>query len=300
MQAEIKAAGLRALLALLATGFTAATFSPAAEAADDSPCGPQEAISWSAEPVQLCPLTSPLSANGWVPVYAQPVANPAGAPAPPPTGWLHGIGDQRFVCQARFPAATYYHPERGWFNDWWAYTLSDDRVWGWVPEVFFTGGGDDEQDAGLRLCPPPAQSAPPPSPPSSPGAGATPPAAGAGGGGGGGAGDPHKHRRRQRATLLLRPQRHSFRNGQSLQLSGRLQTHPRPRGVLVVLEAEVGDSWEPFGTTPTVRGGRFSFRYRFRSTTGAQRYHLRARIPKQRGYPFRSGASNVVSVRVSG
>jgi hypothetical protein len=122
----------------------------AASAADGSPCGGQVRQSWSPEPVQQCPLTAPLS-NGWVPVYAQPVAHAAGAPVPGPAGWLHGTSGQYFVCQQQFGGAEYVHP-RGWRNNWWARTKSDDGVSGWTPEVFFSGGNNDEADGGLRAC----------------------------------------------------------------------------------------------------------------------------------------------------
>ena len=108
-------------------------------------------MSWSSEPVQRCPLVAPLPPNNWVPVYSRPVARAAGAANPPPAGWLHGTVDQHFVCQREFPGVEYYHPQ-GYRNRWWAYTLSDERAWGWTPQVFFQGGKDDERDNGLVLC----------------------------------------------------------------------------------------------------------------------------------------------------
>jgi hypothetical protein len=101
--------------------------------------------------MQPCPLSNPLE-NGWIPVYRSPVPNPQGQPPPPPDGWLKGTAGKYFDCDRAFPDAVYYHP-RGWRNIWWGRTLSDDGVWGWVPEVFFTGGENDEPDFGLRECP---------------------------------------------------------------------------------------------------------------------------------------------------
>ena len=100
--------------------------------------------------MQRCPLVAPLPPNGWVPLHARPVARAAGAPAPAATGWLKGTANQYFVCQREF-SATYVHSQ-GWRNRWWAYTLSDDQKWGWVPEVFFKGGNDNERDKGLVIC----------------------------------------------------------------------------------------------------------------------------------------------------
>jgi hypothetical protein len=137
--------------ALLGAAVLSASHVTPAVAADAFPCGPQRWVDWSADLVQECPLTSPLAPNNWVPVYANPIPNPRGHQPPPPAGWLHGVAGQSFICEQEFTGAVFYHP-RGWRNYWWAYTLSDDEVKGWVPEVFFRGGDDDEPDAGLREC----------------------------------------------------------------------------------------------------------------------------------------------------
>ncbi|MGH2866726.1 MAG: serine/threonine-protein kinase [Solirubrobacteraceae bacterium] len=131
---------------------TAAADATAVNPHDAYPCGTEQTAAWSRRPVQPCPLTSPLAATGWVPVYARPIANRRGAAPPNPAGWLHHTVNQMFVCQAEFRREVYYHPTRGWRNDWWAYTLSDNQAWGWVPEVFFAGGYVDQPDGGLRLC----------------------------------------------------------------------------------------------------------------------------------------------------
>lgn len=126
---------------------------PAASNSDAYPCEGQVPVTWSSEKVQRCPLVGPLPPNNWVPVYSRPVARGAGAANPPPAGWLHGTANQYFVCQREFAGVEYYHP-KGYRNRWWAYTLSDENVWGWTPEVFFQGGKDDEPDKGLVLCGP--------------------------------------------------------------------------------------------------------------------------------------------------
>jgi hypothetical protein len=166
----------RGTLTLLATaGALGAVGVPGAQAADSSPCGPQVVKSWSSEKVQQCPLIDPLPPDGWVPVYAQPVAVPAGQSPPAPAGWLHGVDNQFFVCDRRVPDADYHHPSAGTHHTWWAYTQTDGSpTWGWVPEVYFKGGADDEPDAGLRRCP--STPAPPPTPGPGPGSGTTPPA----------------------------------------------------------------------------------------------------------------------------
>lgn len=153
---------VRAALAMLAASALAGAVAGSASATDAFPCGAAFRASWSRDAVQTCPLTSPLPPNGWVPVYRAPVASRTRTP-PRPAGWLHETARQAFVCQRAYPAAPYVHP-RGWRNVWWAYTKSDDGVWGWVPEVFFHGGADDERDAGLRSCSAPAPPRLPPRP----------------------------------------------------------------------------------------------------------------------------------------
>jgi hypothetical protein len=104
-----------------------------------------------------------------------------------------------------------------------------------------------------------------------------------------------------RAPVRLKGSRRSLRNGETLVLSGRLPGRPRPRrGVLVELQARREGGWQTFGTTRSGRRGRFSFGYTFTRTTGVQAYALRARVPRQAAYPYASGASRPVQVRVIG
>jgi hypothetical protein len=104
-----------------------------------------------------------------------------------------------------------------------------------------------------------------------------------------------------RAPVRFKGSRRSLRNGETLVLSGRLPGRPLPRrGVLVELQARREGGWQTFGTTRSGRGGRFSFGYTFTRTTGVQAYALRARVPRQAAYPYASGASRPVRVRVIG
>lgn len=376
---------MRLLLAALPVVAALLATPPSAAAGDQYPCGSQVSVSWSTEPVQPCPLTSPTGANEGFPVYPQPVANPSGAAPPAPAGWLYGATNQYFVCQRQFPGAVFYHPTAGWFNYWWALTRATSGLWGWVPEVFFTGGSNDESDYGLRSCPPPAAPpppepvAPPPPPPTPPGACSPTPVSPAekihvaftnhprvtavpfdsrplikgtivsrGGaplgdtelcvgiqqGGAGkvkaigsvrsnndgrfrfrlGHGVSRRvwfvHRDgvgaavgsllvRVRAPVALGASPDRLRNGQTVRLSGSLLAAPRA-GLLVEMQALRGHHWQTFATTKTKRGGRFSYRYRFTRTYSFQTYMLRARIEKQDGSPFATGASKPVAVSVRG
>jgi hypothetical protein len=102
--------------------------------------------------------------------------------------------------------------------------------------------------------------------------------------------------------VTIRASRRSLRNGQVLTLRGTLSGGPIPsRGVLVRAEAWRGTRWQSFGDT-RARGaaGRYRVRYRFVGTTGTQRYTLRVHVVAQSGYPYLSGVSKRIHVRVRG
>ena len=56
----------------------------------------------------------------------------------------------------------------------------------------------------------------------------------------------------------------------------------------------------PNGQFRVVRGGSWSYDYRFDGTRGRQTYRFRAKVPPETGYPFATGRSRVVRVRVTG
>lgn len=102
--------------------------------------------------------------------------------------------------------------------------------------------------------------------------------------------------------LTIRPSRRSLRNGQVLTLRGTVSGGPIPsRGVLVRAEAWRGTRWQTFGET-RARGsaGKYRVRYRFVGTTGVQRYTLRVHVVAQSGYPYLSGVSKRIHVKVRG
>ncbi len=104
---------------------------------------------------------------------------------------------------------------------------------------------------------------------------------------------------RVRAPLSLGASHTTLRNGQAVKLSGRLQIAPRG-GLLVEMQSLRGKTWQTFATTRTKRSGRFSYRYRFTRTFSPQTYQLRARIEKQPGSAFATGASKPVTINVHG
>jgi hypothetical protein len=102
--------------------------------------------------------------------------------------------------------------------------------------------------------------------------------------------------------VTIKPSRRTLRNGQILTLTGRLSGGPIPsRGVLVRAEAWRGTRWQTFGET-RAKGSKGSFRvrYRFVGTSGSQRYTLRFHVVAQAAYPYLSGVSKRIHVRVRG
>ncbi len=105
-----------------------------------------------------------------------------------------------------------------------------------------------------------------------------------------------------RAKSSIGVDRREARNGERVTFRGRVPGGLLPAtGKLVALQARTTTGWRTFALTrANRRTGRWSVRYRFRSTRGLARYRLRARVPAEAGYPFASGTSRSVHVRVRG
>jgi hypothetical protein len=103
-----------------------------------------------------------------------------------------------------------------------------------------------------------------------------------------------------RAPVRLATSRRRLRTGQRVVFRGRLGK-PFPRtSVLVELQARRETGWQTFATTRSRHGGAFAVGYQFTRTTGVHTYKFRALVRQQSGYPFATGASRAVGVRVSG
>jgi hypothetical protein len=59
-------------------------------------------------------------------------------------------GTSWFVCQRRFVNVQAYYGSAA--NDWWAYTLSDNGLWGWASAVHISGGSNWGGIPGLAGC----------------------------------------------------------------------------------------------------------------------------------------------------
>ena len=92
---------------------------------------------------------------------------------------------------------------------------------------------------------------------------------------------------------------HSVRNGQSITFSGVLDAgRVRRSEKLVDMQVRIGRRWRTFATTRAAGDGTFAYRYRFRRTYRSVTYSFRALARYEVGFPYSTGASRVVRVRV--
>lgn len=89
------------------------------------------------------------------------------------------------------------------------------------------------------------------------------------------------------------------RRGGVVQLTGRLLGGHVPRaGKLVEVQALVGAGWRTFATVRSDRRGRIRHVHRFSIVSGGRTYWLRLRVRRESSYPFETGTSRAVAVRV--
>jgi hypothetical protein len=103
------------------------------------------------------------------------------------------------------------------------------------------------------------------------------------------------------AASSLRVSRHRVLNGQAVTFAGRVRSLPAPAaGKLVELQVRLSGRWQTFRTARSDPAGRWAIRYRFKRTRGVQRFRFRAALPAEAGYPFVTGRSPSIRVRVTG
>jgi hypothetical protein len=102
-----------------------------------------------------------------------------------------------------------------------------------------------------------------------------------------------------RAGLVMTAGRRSVRPGGRVALRGRLKGGRIPRrGVLVSLQgAQPGFGWRTFKTV-RAKHGRFRSSYRFVRATPGTTVRFRATVREQAGYPWATGRSRPVRVRI--
>ncbi len=105
---------------------------------------------------------------------------------------------------------------------------------------------------------------------------------------------------RVRAGTTLRPSRHNAINGEYVTFRGHLKGGWIPAsGVLVELQVYSRGQWRTFAQPRAAAGtGRWSYRYRFETVRGRATFRFRARVRRQPDYPFTTGASRPVRVKV--
>jgi hypothetical protein len=103
------------------------------------------------------------------------------------------------------------------------------------------------------------------------------------------------------ASSTLHAPRRALVNGEYATFRGRLKGGRVPAaGALVELQVYARGSWRTFAQPRTDRTGRWRYQYRFETISGSARFRFRARIRRQTGYPFATGRSRTVHVRVRG
>jgi hypothetical protein len=103
------------------------------------------------------------------------------------------------------------------------------------------------------------------------------------------------------ASSTLRGPRRTLVNGEYATFRGRLRGGWVPAGgTLVELQVYARGSWRTFAQPRTDTAGRWRYQYRFETISGSARFRFRARVRRQTGYPFATGASRPIHVRVRG
>jgi hypothetical protein len=104
-----------------------------------------------------------------------------------------------------------------------------------------------------------------------------------------------------RSGTSMRPNHRRVVNGESVRFHGRIRTGRIPQhGKLVEVQVWVRGQWRTFATARAGQRGSWNYDYRFDGTRGQQTYRFRAKVPPETGYPFATGRSRVVRVRVRG
>ena len=101
---------------------------------------------------------------------------------------------------------------------------------------------------------------------------------------------------RAKGRLRAKPRR--VRAGRVVRFRGRINGPLPATGKLLDLQAYDGGRWRKFGTARTGPRGRFRTRYRFTRQARPRVYRFRVRIPRETGFPYAKGYTNVTKVRV--
>jgi hypothetical protein len=86
--------------------------------------------------------------------------------------------------------------------------------------------------------------------------------------------------------------------GRVVRFRGRVWGPLPAKGKLLDVQAYDGGRWRKFGTARTRRDGTFRTRYRFTRGARPKTYRFRVRVPRETGFPYARGYSNVAKVRL--
>ena len=88
--------------------------------------------------------------------------------------------------------------------------------------------------------------------------------------------------------------------GGTVRFTGRLLGgHLPPGGKLVELQARVGADWRTFATVRPDRPGRYGDAQRIAASSGGRSFWFRARVRRERAYPFERASTPPLPVRVT-
>lgn len=107
-------------------------------------------------------------------------------------------------------------------------------------------------------------------------------------------------RLRVRAASTMHVSRRSVVNGEAVTFRGTVQGEVPTGGKLLQLQVFSRGSWLTFATPRANQRGKWRHVYRFTATRGVTRYRFRARVPRETGFPYASGTSRPVRVKVIG
>jgi hypothetical protein len=103
------------------------------------------------------------------------------------------------------------------------------------------------------------------------------------------------------ASVSIKVNRHTVRNGKRVRFTGRLQGKPYPpKGKILDLQAFYRHRWRTFATPRAALNGKWTYNYRFQATRGTVLYKFRVRVRATSDYPYELGYSKATDVRVVG
>jgi hypothetical protein len=100
-------------------------------------------------------------------------------------------------------------------------------------------------------------------------------------------------------SVSAKASRSALRNGQTLKLTGKVAGAPAGTRKVVEIQVLDGRKWRTIASVRLAKkGGAWSYAYRFRRTTRYTAYKFRATVKAERGWPFATGSSKAVTVKV--